>query len=140
MDAERKEKIRQSLNHVHDWPSLYMFKFIVPTISDKFEALTKVFPGEIDLITKQSSNGKYTSVTIKIVVIDADEVFRIHKDVSLIEGVISLNNEISKAAIVHPEKGSYSYLLPIPSIAQEVIHFHCETSNQKISKKIYLTV
>ena len=90
MDAERKEKIRQSLNHVHDWPSLYMFKFIVPTISDKFEALTKVFPGEIDLITKQSSNGKYTSVTIKIVVIDADEVFRIHKEVSLIEGIISL--------------------------------------------------
>jgi hypothetical protein len=50
------------------------------------------------------------------------------------------NNEISKASIAHPEKGSYSYLLPIPSISKEVIHFHCETSNQKISKKIYLTI
>ena len=50
------------------------------------------------------------------------------------------NNEISKVRIDHPEKGSYIYLLPIPSISHEVIHFHCETSNQKISKKIYLTV
>ncbi len=90
MDAERKEKIRESLNHVHEWPSLYMFKFIVPTASDKFEALTKIFPGEIDLITKQSSNGKYTSVTIKVIVIDSDEVFQKHEQVSKIEGVISL--------------------------------------------------
>ncbi len=90
MDAERKEKIRESLNHIHVWPSLYMFKFIVPTVSDGFEKLKNAFSDDVDLMTRQSKNGKYTSVTIKVVMLNAEEVFDKHEEVSKIEGVISL--------------------------------------------------
>ena len=90
MNEEQKEKLRASLNHVHEWPSLYMFKFIVPTISDKFEKLTALFPEDSNIITKQSSNGKFTSITIKEVMVGADDVFSRYEKVSKIKGVISL--------------------------------------------------
>ncbi len=90
MNEEQKERIKQSLNHVHKWPSLYMFKFIVPTVSGAFEELTKVFPESADVMTKQSKTGKFTSVTVKEVLMNADQVFERYAEVNKIEGVISL--------------------------------------------------
>ncbi len=90
MDAAHREKIKQSLNHVHKWPSVYMFKFIVVTVSEQFEQLTKVFPDTSDVITRPSKNGKYTSVTIREVMLNADDVFAKYEEVSKIEGVMSL--------------------------------------------------
>jgi len=90
MNEEQKERIKQSLNHVHKWPSLYMFKFIVPTVSGAFEELTKVFPESADVMTKQSKTGKFTSITVKEVLMNADQVFERYAEVNKIEGVISL--------------------------------------------------
>lgn len=90
MNDEQKERIRQSLNHVHEWPGVYMFKFIVPTVSGAFEELTRVFPDDIDLVTKQSKSGKFTSITIKEVLMNSDQVFERYAVVSKIEGVIAL--------------------------------------------------
>lgn len=90
MNDEQKERVRQSLNHVHKWPSLYMFKFIVPTVSGAFEELTKIFPEDIDMLTKQSKTGKFTSITIKEVLMSSDQVFERYAEVYKIEGVISL--------------------------------------------------
>lgn len=50
------------------------------------------------------------------------------------------NKEIKKASIVHTEKGNYVYTISISGITEETIRFHCETSNQKIDKRIYLSV
>ena len=90
MNEEQKERIRESLNHVHTWPGVYMFKFIIPTVSYAFEELTKIFPEDTDIVTKQSKSGKFTSVTIKEVLMNADQVFDRYLEVSKIEGVIAL--------------------------------------------------
>ena len=90
MEEEKLKKLKESLDHNHKWPSLYMFKFIVPTISSKFEELAKVFPNDIDLVTKLSKNGKYTSVTIKEVMLSSDEVLLRYSEVRKIEGVMAL--------------------------------------------------
>ena len=39
---------------------------------------------------RESKNGKYTSVTVVIYVIDADQVIHFYKEVGKIEGVIML--------------------------------------------------
>lgn len=90
MTEEEKKKLKESLDHAHKWPSLYMFKFIVPTVSDKYEQLVALFPENADVLTKQSSSGKFTSITIKEVMMNADDVISRHEKASKIEGVISL--------------------------------------------------
>jgi hypothetical protein len=90
MDPERLEKIKTSLDDAHKWPSPYMFKFIVPTISGKFEALMEVFPEEVDSYTKMSKGGKYTSVTITEVLMSSSDVMKRYIEVNNIGGIIAL--------------------------------------------------
>ena len=90
MDEERLDKIKSSLDDVYDWPSLYMFKFIVPTISGKYESLMELFPKEVDTYTKMSKEGKYTSITIKEVLMSSDDVLNRYKAVQKIGGIIAL--------------------------------------------------
>lgn len=90
MDEERLDKIKSSLDDVYDWPSLYMFKFIVPTISGKYESLMELFPKEVDSYTKMSKEGKYTSITIKEVLMSSDDVLNRYKAVQKIGGIIAL--------------------------------------------------
>ncbi len=90
MDEERLDKIKSSLDDVYDWPSLYMFKFIVPTISGKYESLMELFPKEVDTYTKMSKEGKYTSITIKEVLMSSDDVLNRYKAVKKIGGIIAL--------------------------------------------------
>ncbi len=90
MDEVRREKIRNSLNHVHQWPSKYMFKFIVGSDSENLIELKKLFPETAEFSQKSSSTGKYISLTVKMIVMNAEEVFERHEAASKIEGVISL--------------------------------------------------
>jgi len=90
MTEEEKKKLKVSLDSAHKWPSLYMFKFIVPTVSGNYEELMKLFPDTADVVTKQSSSGKFTSITVKEVMMSSDAVLIRHEKASKIEGVISL--------------------------------------------------
>lgn len=90
MDQDRLDKIKASLDDVHEWPSLYMFKFIVPTISGKFESVMEIFPKEVDSYTKMSKEGKYTSVTIKEILMSSEDVLDRYKAVQKIGGIIAL--------------------------------------------------
>jgi len=90
MDEERLKKIKASLDDVHEWPSVYMFKFIVPSDSDKFDQVVSLFSKDIELFTRKSRNGKYTSLTIQEVILNSDEVIARYKAASLIEGVVAL--------------------------------------------------
>ncbi|MDG2313779.1 MAG: DUF493 family protein [Flavobacteriaceae bacterium] len=73
------------------WPSVYVFKFIVPTSEKKINTLTHMFQSlNPQIATKKSSNGKYTSITLKAKVESPDMVIKKYKQVSEIEGIISL--------------------------------------------------
>jgi len=81
------EAFKQKLNQQHDWPSLYMFKFIVPT--GKENEVFALFPKN-NLTTKKSSKGKYTSVTAQVMMRSSEDVVEKYKEAHQIEGVLAL--------------------------------------------------
>lgn len=91
MDNPRLVKLKIALDQVHDWPSMYLFKFIVPSDNHKIAQLEALFNAETSEIRlRQSKNGKYTSVSAREVMTSAEEVIACYKEAYKIEGVISL--------------------------------------------------
>lgn len=73
-----------------EWPSIYLFKFIVPSDSHKIAQLVELFDENAQISFHSSKNGKYTSVSAKTVAIDAQSVLEVYKNATTIEGIISL--------------------------------------------------
>ena len=87
MDAAWIESFKAKLDQHYAWPSLYIFKFIVPT--GKEESVKKLFPLH-DTTEKQSSQGKYTSITVQMMMPSSDAVIHIYRQASEIEGLLAL--------------------------------------------------
>ncbi|GCC52598.1 DUF493 domain-containing protein [Chryseotalea sanaruensis] len=81
------DSFREKLNQHYQWPTAYMFKFIVP--SGKEPAVKNMFPSE-DITEKLSANGKYISVTVQLKMNSAEEVIAIYQKASKVEGLIAL--------------------------------------------------
>ena len=78
---------KKKLEEQHSFPSIYMFKFIVP--AGKEQEVRDILPnGEIS--SKASKNGSYISVTAQLMMVTSDEVIRIYEEAHKIEGLIAL--------------------------------------------------
>lgn len=91
MDEKYIERVKRTLDETHDWPAVFMFKFIVPSSNEKIaevEALFNAHTAEIRM--KQSRNGKYTSITAREVMTDAHSVLECYDKASKIDGLIAL--------------------------------------------------
>ena len=86
------KKLKGQLEETNTWPSEYLYKFIVLSDDDKIKQIEDLFDNTGAVInTTESKNGKYTSVSINVVMKDPDAVIRKYKEVAAnIEGVISL--------------------------------------------------
>jgi len=83
--------LKEKLEETHNFPEEYLFKFIIPNDSAKLTEIYKVFDGlKHTLSNRDSKNGKYVSVSVNAFVLDADQVIKIYKEVSVIEGVLML--------------------------------------------------
>jgi len=87
MSATDKSSFREKLDQIHQWPSLYMFKFIVP--KGKEDEVRLLFPKNV-LTEKQSRTGKYVSITAKVMMSSTDAVMDIYEKASEIEELIAL--------------------------------------------------
>lgn len=87
MDKQWIDKFKEKLDQHYAWPSLYIFKFIVP--SGKEESVKNLFP-QHDTTEKQSKQGNYTSITIKMMMPSSEAVISIYEQASTIEGLIAL--------------------------------------------------
>jgi hypothetical protein len=67
-----------------------MFKFIIPSDNKKSALIQSRFSPESILTTKESANGKYTSITIKEAMLSADDIIDRYKQLEGIEGIIAL--------------------------------------------------
>ncbi len=85
---ESTEQARRLLNESHKWPTVFAFKFIVPSGSG--DALKALLPECIKMETRPSSAGKYHAFTFHVPVGSADEVLAIYSKVKSIAGVIAL--------------------------------------------------
>jgi uncharacterized protein len=72
------------------WPSVYMFKFILPNDNRKMALLRQIFEQDSRFFEKTSNKGNYISVTVKIVMLNPDEVISRYRQVAEIEGVMML--------------------------------------------------
>ena len=81
------ESFKEKLENEYEWPSLYTFKFIVPRGQQK--AVTCLFP-KVEVSTKESSGGKYISVTASLMANSSESIIEIYQKAGDIEGIISL--------------------------------------------------
>ena len=81
------ERFQLLLDEGVEWPSEYIFKFIVP--SDQLLEVEKLFH-KVPFKVRQSSKGNYASVTAKIVVHSSDEVIAMYTSAAKVEGIILL--------------------------------------------------
>lgn len=86
------KKLKSQLQDTTMWPAEYLYKFIVPTKPSQLKEIGDLFNNLGAVITtKESKNGKYTSVSINVKMKDPDAVIGKYKEVAeKIENVISL--------------------------------------------------
>lgn len=85
-------KLKSQLYDTSSWPSVYLYKFIVPTDEGKINLIDQIFDNMGAVIdTKKSRKGNYTSVSVNVKMKDPEEVIFKYKEVARkVEGVISL--------------------------------------------------
>ncbi|QXD16838.1 DUF493 domain-containing protein [Rhodocaloribacter litoris] len=81
------DRFRTLLDEDNDWPSEYLFKFIVPKA--RLEDVKAVF-GDHPVEVRASTRGNYMSVTARMTVSSSDEVVAIYAAAGKVEGIISL--------------------------------------------------
>ena len=87
MDQDWFKSFGEKLDQHYAWPSLYIFKFIVP--KGKEDDLKKLFPLHTTT-EKQSKNGNYSSITIQMMMPSSKAVIEIYHQAAAIEGLIAL--------------------------------------------------
>jgi uncharacterized protein len=78
---------KDKLDQQHEWPSMYMFKFIVPKAQEI--QVIRLFPKN-QVQSRASSAGNYISVTATVMMGSSNEVIEIYQKAYKIEGVIAL--------------------------------------------------
>jgi len=87
MDETWLISFREKLEKHNAWPSLYVFKFIVPT--GQQDQVKNLFPSHT-ASEKLSKQGNYTSITIQAMMQSSDAVIEMYKRAALIEGIVAL--------------------------------------------------
>lgn len=85
------QRLEEELNKSAIWPAEYLFKFIVPSAVKNIEEVEQHFNNQGAVIkTNTSKEGKYTSVSINLIMESPKEIIKKYKELSHIEGIISL--------------------------------------------------
>jgi hypothetical protein len=82
--------LRQRLNQIHQWPSIYMFKFVVPNNPDNIQAIIAIFGESAEFRWRESGKGNYIAGTIREMMLNADQIFDRYEQASKIPGIIAL--------------------------------------------------
>lgn len=90
----RKEfyrKLKKQLVETTEFPSNYLYKFIVPANTNREQQVAELF-NEVGAVinTKRSKTGKYVSVSVELEVDSADSVIDYYQKAEKIEDIISL--------------------------------------------------
>jgi hypothetical protein len=87
MDENWIKSFQEKLDQHHSWPSVYTFKFIVPT--EKVNDLKELFPNHTSS-EKVSAKGNFTSITFQMMMPSGEAVIEVYTIASKIEGIIAL--------------------------------------------------
>ncbi|GAB4449813.1 MAG: hypothetical protein OHK0036_07330 [Bacteroidia bacterium] len=87
---EQWQELKLKIEESQQFPSIYMFKFILNSDNQKIAQIEAIFnnTNEHNISIRESSRGRYVSITIKQMVENADYIITIYKKVSEIPGVM----------------------------------------------------
>lgn len=88
--SEQYNKLRELLEQENNWPTIYMFKFIIPADNHKIALIESKFSDEAIISHKASSSGKYFSITVKEVMLNADSIISKYREMEGIEGLMAI--------------------------------------------------
>ncbi len=84
-------KFKERLIDTTSFPTTYIFKFIYPTKEETMVSIKNIFENANPKFDyKASKNRKYTSISVEIFALDADQVISFYQEVAKIDGVIML--------------------------------------------------
>lgn len=85
------KKLKTTLDETTQFPSKYLYKFIIPNDDLKLNQIKDVFNyGGAVIDTKPSKTRKYISISILIEMQSSEEIISKYHDVGHIKGLISL--------------------------------------------------
>ncbi len=78
---------KERLDDEHNWPTIYMFKFVVPVA--KADEVRQLFIKE-NLQSKNSKAGNYVAFTLKKLIKSSDEVIVTYLKANKVKGLIAM--------------------------------------------------
>lgn len=88
---EKYQKLLVQLTEGFDWPSVYMFKFIVPADNAKIAQVESLFDAhQAEISIRSSKKGNFVSITAKELMISPEKVIERYLEAEEIQGLISL--------------------------------------------------
>jgi putative lipoic acid-binding regulatory protein len=85
------QRFQKQLLDTSLWPATYVFKFIIPTDGNTQDSLMQLFENEqVTTNVRQSSKGKYTSVSIEGTFAHPDVIIEKYKAAAKIPNIIQL--------------------------------------------------
>lgn len=83
------DKLKEQLDLL-EWPSVYMYKFIVQNEPHKIALVASLFGDEANVRMQPSKNDKYMSITGTELMLSAENVIERYELAAKMEGVIAL--------------------------------------------------
>lgn len=84
-------KLKTQLDETTQFPTDYLYKFIVSAEGNKVEEVQAIFDNTGAVInTKKSKTGKYISISIVIQLASSADVIKYYQQAEKVEGIISL--------------------------------------------------
>src|SRR5690606_12279246 len=85
------DRIKRMLDETHEWPTVFLFKFIVPSDIEKLARVEALFNSETaEIKLKESRNGTYSSIAARQGMTSAERVLEGRRKASEIGGLIAL--------------------------------------------------
>lgn len=90
-EQEFYDNLKEKLDDTTEFPSEYMYKFIMPNENQKMAEVQSVFDNaNPEFAYRESKSGKFLSITVMVYVLDSDTIIDYYKRIGKIDGVIML--------------------------------------------------
>lgn len=87
--SDKYEKLEGLLKE-QKFPLQYPFKFIIKEDPEKLVKIKLMFDETAEIEVRKSKNGNYSSITIKQMMLNSEDIISKYKMMESIEGIISL--------------------------------------------------
>lgn len=89
--SEKYQKLKTQLEEGFEWPSVYLFKFIVPANNKKIAKVESLFNSkEAQITIRQSRKGNYVSISGREMMMNPQRVIDRYLEAEKIDGLIAL--------------------------------------------------